>query len=74
MNKIIEKDELVNLSHDELIELTKDHAVDFHLYNGKITQLSFNDLKGFDSERSIFYTNTGIKIELKNVNSLEVYS
>lgn len=66
------KEQLTKLSFEELLEKTRDRAVDIHLNNGRLIQLCVNDLLGFDKERSSYYTRTGIKINQIDVESIEV--
>ena len=66
------KEELMRFSNEELLKITKDRAIDFHLNNSRLAQLCVNDLQGFDCENSLFYTRTGIKILLQGVDYIEV--
>ena len=66
------KEQLTKLSFEELLEKTRDRAVDIHLNNGRLIQLCVNDLLGFDKERSSYYTRTGIKINQIEVDYIEV--
>lgn len=66
------KEELMRFSNEELLKITKDRAIDFHLNNSRLAQLCVNDLQGFDCENSFFYTRTGIKILLQDVDYIEV--
>ena len=70
----ITKEELRNyLSTGEFWDIVKDHAVDFHLTDDRLTQLCANDLKRFDITSSSFYTHSGIRIKLDDVNYIKVY-
>ena len=72
MKKKYSKKEFLSLSNEELLKITKDRAIDFHLNNSRLAQLCVNDLQGFDCENSLFYTRTGIKILLQDVDYIEV--
>ena len=74
MSKTITKDELmVSLSNGSYIDLLKDKAVDFHMYNGHWTQVGANDLMEFDSVLLSFNTCTGIRIPLNEIEYIVVY-
>lgn len=66
------KEQLAKLSFEELLEKTRDRAVDIHLNNGRLIQLCVNDLLGFDNERSFYYTRTGINIFKLDIDYIEV--
>lgn len=72
MRKKYTKKEFVNLSNEELMEITKGKSVDFHFFNKQPTQLGFYDLQGYDAERGYFYTKTGIEINQHTVDYIEV--
>ena len=72
MRKRYTREQLMNYSNEEILEKTKDRAVDIHLYNGHWSQLCVNDLLGFDSENLSFKTRTGISIRLQDVDYIEV--
>ena len=63
MKKKYTKKEIVSLSNEELMEITKDKTVDFHFFNKQPTQLGPNDLQGYDTERGYFYTKMGMEID-----------
>ena len=71
MQKLTRK-ELQAISNEELMNLINNCAVVFHLLGGRLTQLCENDLQVFDKRSSLFYTKTGIKINLKEVDYIEV--
>ena len=60
------------ITNEELMAVTRNCAVDLHLLNGSVTQLCVNDLQVFDKGSSLFYTKTGIKINLQEVDYIEV--
>ena len=62
------------MSNEELIDMTKNCAIDIHFYGDRLTQLCVNDLRSFDKEKSFLYTRTGIKIDLNEVDYIEVYN
>ena len=64
-------EQLAKFSIEELLERTRDRAVDFHLNDGRLIQLCVNDLHGYDHERSSFYTRTGIKINKSDIDFIE---
>lgn len=66
------KEELILLTNEEIMALTKGKAVDFHFFNKQPTQLGTNDLQGYDAERGYFYTKTGIEIDQHLVDCIEV--
>ena len=72
MKKIYTKKEFVSLSNEELLEITKGKAVNFHFFNKQPTQLGRNDLQGYNTERGYFYTKTGIEIDQHSVDYIEV--
>ncbi len=70
----ISREELLNMSNDKLLALTKDHGVDFYC-NGQehpFIQLSLNDLEGFGHGRLYLFTKTGIKIYLKDIDYMKI--
>lgn len=70
----IKRDELEDyLSKGTFWNIVKDHAIDFHLTNDRLTQLCTNDLKKYDITTSSFFTHSGIQIALDDVNYIEVY-
>lgn len=72
MRKIINKERLINMSNEDIRKVTKGYAIDFHLYDGLLTQLCINDLQGFNKGNFQFYTNTGITIPLSKIKSIEL--
>lgn len=64
--------QLMSLSNEEVLKMTKGRAVDFHLIDGRCTQLCVGDLMGFDSESGCFYTRTDIKIRHQDIDYMEV--
>ena len=72
MKKIYTKKEFVSLSNEELLEITKGKAVDFHFFNKQPTQLGANDFQGYNTERGYFYSKTGIEIDQHSVDYIEV--
>lgn len=72
METKIAKKQLIALSIEELMDKTKNRAVNVYLYDGRFTQLCANDLQGFDDESSMFYARTGIKIYLQDLDYIEV--
>ena len=72
MKKKCTKKEFVSLSNEELMEMTKGKAVDFHFFDKQPTQLGRYDLQGYDAERGYFYTKTGIEIDQHAVDYIEV--
>lgn len=72
MNTKYTREQLLKFSNEELLEMTKGKAIDFHLYNGRRIQLCVNDFVGFDSKSSSFYTRTNIKIGLQDIDYLEI--
>ena len=66
------KEEMMELSNVEILEKTYGRAVDFYLYQRQPTQLCVNDLQGFKSENGCFYTRTGIKISLHDVEYIDI--
>jgi len=72
MKKIYTKKEFVSLSNEELLEITKGKAVNFHFFNKQPTQLGANDFHGYDTERGYFYSKTGIEIDQHSVDYIEV--
>lgn len=73
MSRTVEKDELIKWSNEELLEQTKDRAVTFHLFNKGMKQLCVNDLRGYDAVGTFYFTRSGINIEQKYVESLEIF-
>lgn len=70
----ITKEQLRNyLLTGDFWDMVKDHAIDFHLTDDRLTQLCTNDLKRFDITTSSFITHSGIRIALDDVNYIEVY-
>ena len=57
------KRELILLSNEKIMEITKGKEVDFHFFNKQPTQLGPNDLQGYDTERGYFYTKMGMEID-----------
>jgi hypothetical protein len=72
MKKKYSKKEFLSLSNEELREVTKGKAVDFHFFNKQPTQLGRNDFHGYDAERGYFYTKTGIEIDQHTVDNIEI--
>ena len=74
MCNIIFKDQLKVMSNDELLAKTKDRAVNVYIFgqNHSSINICFNDLLGFDISKSSLLTRTGIKVELKNINYIEI--
>ena len=69
----IKRDELEDyLSKGTFWNMVKDHAVDFHMSDDRVKQMNANDMMGFDVTSS-FFTHTGIRIALDDVNYIEVY-
>jgi len=66
------KGQLMKFSNEEILDRTKGRAVDFHLTDGRWTQLCVNDLQGFDEEGSFFYTKTGIRLNLQDIDYIEI--
>ena len=66
------KRELILLSNEEIMEITKGKEVDFHFFNKQPTQLGRNDLQGYNTERGYFYTKTGIEIDQHIVDYIEI--
>lgn len=74
MSRIISRNELQNMTNDDLMKITKDRAVEFYK-NGieypKI-QLSPNDLEGFDMGNSLLFTKTNIRIDLQEIDYMKI--
>lgn len=66
------KDQLLVLSNEELMDKTKNRAVEVYTYDGRFAQLCVNDFQGFDHERKYFYSKTEIKIEFQKVDYIKV--
>lgn len=66
------KEQLMELSHDELMDKTKNRAVEVYMYDGRFTQLCANDFLGFDYEKKYIYSKTGIKIKFQEVDYIKV--
>jgi len=66
------KEHLMVLSHEELIDKTKNRAVEVYMYDGRFTQLCANDFLGFNYDKTYFYTKTGIKIKFQEVDYIKV--
>lgn len=66
------KGQLMKFSNEEILDRTKGRAVDFHLTDGRWTQLCVNDLQGFDEEGAFFYTKTGIRLNLQDIDYIEI--
>ena len=64
--------QLMSFSNEEILERTKGRAVDFHLTDGRWSQLCVNDLQGFDIENGYFYTRTDIKIRLQDIDYIDI--
>lgn len=72
MIKKYTREQLMKFSNEEILEKTNGKAVDFHLTDGRWTQLCANDLRSFDSENTCFYARTDIMIRLQDVDYLEI--
>ena len=72
MSVIISKVRLQSMSNEELMSLTKDHAVRISMYDGKFDELCVNDFQGFDPLDSSYFTSTDIRIKQKYVQYLEI--
>lgn len=72
MEKKYTREQLMKFSNEEIMEKTKGKAIIFHLIDGRLTQLCVNDLQWYDEEVSFFYTKTNIKINLQDVEYIEV--
>ena len=72
METTIEKNKLKNLSNEELTELTRNHAVEVHMYNGAFTQLCVNDFKGIEPAGKYYVTMTGIIIPVEVVKCIVI--
>lgn len=66
------REQLMKLSNEELLEITNGQAVDFHLTDGRRTQLCVGDLLCLENNNYSFQTRTGITIKLQDVNYIEV--
>ena len=64
MIKKYTREQLMKFSNEEILEKTNGKAVNFHLTNGRKTQLCVNDLQGLDIADYSFNTKT--EIEAKN--------
>lgn len=67
------REQLLRFSSEDILEKTNGKAVDFHFNNGRWIQLCANDLQSFDSENSCFHTRTDIKIQLQDVDYIEIF-
>ena len=72
MKKKYSKKEFLSLSNEELREVTKGKAVDFHFFCKQPTQLGPNDFQGYNTERGYFYSKTEIEIDQHSVDYIEV--
>ena len=66
------KEQLITFSDKKKMDIVKGRAVDFHLSGDRLTQLCANDIQSFDSKNLSFYTRTGIKICLQDVDYIEI--
>lgn len=66
------REQILRFSNEDFLKLTKGKAVDFHLIDGRWSQLCVNDLQGFDIENGYFYTRTDIKIRLQDVDYIDI--
>lgn len=72
MSEMYTREQLLMFSNEGILKLTNGKAVNFHLIDGRCTQLCVNDLAGFDSKSGCFQTKTGIKICLQEIYSIEL--
>ena len=72
MKKKYTKEQLKLLSNEELMDKTRNCAVDVYMYDGRFSQLCANDFQGFDIEKTFLYSKTGIRIYLQEVDYIEV--
>ena len=62
MRETIDKQKLSNMTDEKLRELIKGRVIQIHMYNGRMTNVGVNDLIGFNPEKKVFYTYSGVEI------------
>jgi hypothetical protein len=67
------REQLMRFSNEDILKIANGKAIDFHLTDGRWTQLCANDLQSFDSENGCFYAKTNIKIQLQDVDYIEIF-
>lgn len=66
------KEQLKGLSNEELMDKTKNRAVEIYMYDGRFKQLCANDFLGFDNDKLFFFSKTEIKIKFQEVDYIKV--
>lgn len=72
MNTIIEQKELMELSNNKLLELTKDRGVTFYMYDKTMKDVRVKDLLGTNKKTAKFLTYTGLEIYRQTIKTIEI--
>lgn len=74
MEKEISKEEFIKLSDEDLKCLAKNYALEIYLYNGSWKQIGKLDSLRFDESRSVYISNSGVKIYKREIKSIKLVS
>ena len=74
MNRIIEHDELKNMSNEEILELIKDRGVFLKMFDGTMNEVRIKDIIGTDFNTAKLIDFVGLSFYCQAIKSIEIIS